>query len=262
MRWHYLPAIMPENVMDHWGLSPITWLDPVLRGTDAWYPYALISYYHWHARRFRFDPEVFLFGDSGGYSAASVGAKIDPHSVIRWQVTNCVTGPILDIPPFAIKRGSDGPGRAAALWKTVINTQRALPRYLRALDQGNPFRWLGVIHGETKQELEEWHGRVSEVYPFDQEGEGWCFKPRPANPSSVARCLAFCRDHGIRRAHFFTIGGRDCVSTLFALGRRYGLDFVTWDHTSPIKQGINRQVMMPTEDGFWWQTVDCRSRDR
>ena len=68
MKQLYLPAILPTTLYDKWGLSPMNWLDPQTQGTGAYYPYVLISFYHWRTTRKIFTPDVHVFGDSGGYS--------------------------------------------------------------------------------------------------------------------------------------------------------------------------------------------------
>lgn len=261
MRWAYLPAMLPTTVADRWGLGPLNWVDPRLKGTAGWHPYALISYHYWRTERFRFDPEVYVFGDSGGYSVMSIGASIDPVMLILWQIENCTVGAILDHPPFAVRKGGRSPRWEAALAETVQNVRQALPYYLRALDEGEPFRWWGVIHGDTRQQQEEWHGRIAEVYPFTEEGEGWAIKPRPANPATITRSVWVARDLGVRRLHFFTIGGLDCARTLFQVGLKAGIEFATFDSTTPITNGINRQIFCPDPDRLRWTILDGRGSD-
>jgi len=257
MRQLYLPAILPTTLHDKFGLHPVNWMDPKAKGTAAYYPHALISFFHWRSHQRIFTPDVHIFGDSGGYSIATVGAEIDPIEVMWWQIKNCSTGCILDVPPFILREsfGSVLGGSAATNWKealrlTLLNTERAMPIYLDALDRGEDFRWWGVAHGETDSQLEEWHGRVSEIYPFDHPGEGWALKPHPSNNVvALARLLRFCSTVEIRNAHFLQMTGFPALFTLFALGPDH-LDFASYDSTTPIIKGNKRITWSQKENGL------------
>lgn len=230
MKLVYLPALSRDALSAHWARTPLNPLDPRLRGTAAHHPHALASYWGWRTQRFTWHPGDFMFGDSGGYSALTLGVTIDPREAIRWQVRFCRVGPILDFPP--VDRWSQW---RECLDRTVVDTKAALPLYLRALDAGTSFRWWGVVHGRTPDELEEWWAAISHVYPFTGEGEGWAFKPYPLNtPEGMATVLEFIQQRGIRRAHFFATTGRYAVETLCCLGPQRGLEIATVDSFSAL----------------------------
>lgn len=268
MRQLFLPAVLPTTLTNRWRLRPLNWMDPSIRRMDCFYPNTLMSYYHWRASRMPdFATGGFRLGDSGGYSIATLGAIIDPRDVILWQLKNCDVGVILDNPPLSIA-GFDREGESAASnWEaslrlTALNTERMLPIYLRALEQGSPFRLWGVVHGEDLDQLEQWHEKICEVYPFTEPGEGWAVKPFPSgHPPGVARCLRFLKSRSIRRAHFFQTAGIKAVATLFCLGPKAGLEFLSYDATTPITQGNNRSLVIPKADSLGWKSVIERSRD-
>jgi len=269
MEHKYLTAILPTTLSDAWGINPINWIDPRLQGTPGYYPNILLSYYHWRTDRRTFDPDVFVFGDSGGYSIATLGAVLDPEHVMNWQIRNCDIGVLLDVPPFISTDGASVLGGSAssnwkqALDRSVKHTQRALPLYLQARKAGTSFRWWGVVHGETWEQLEEWHSRISAVYPFEDEGEGWAFKVHPANdPVQLARLLHFVKQVGVRRAHFLQMTGIPALTVLFWLGPQAGLEFVTYDSASSSFGGFNRTVYVPTEDGLDWRPLGEKFREK
>jgi hypothetical protein len=257
MRVVYLPAIWPSALCNRWVSSPLNGMDPRLRGTTAYHPFALTSYAEsgWRNQRFTWEPEDFVFGDSGGFSVATRDAHIDPRDALRWQIHRCSVGAILDAPPWL-----DWSQRRACLTTTIANVRAALPVYRAALDAGTAFRWWGVVHGRTADELAEWWAAISRVYPFTAEGEGWAFRPHPLNdPEAMADVLAFVRQTGIRSAHFFATSGLNAVETLYAYGADAGLVSASFDSTSALKRGFWRTLVIPTVYG--WETIQERFRE-
>lgn len=253
MKLLYLPAMSMDAFRNDWVRTPLNWMDPRLRGSTAHHPHALVSFVQWHRQPFAWEPDDFVFGDSGGYTVLTKGLIIDPRKVIRWQLRHSELGCILDTPAFAISQGDRVPPPwQECLRRTVAATEAALPQYLSALEGGARFRWQGVVHGRTTAELEEWWAAVSAVYPFTASGEGWAFKPQPENcPEGVARILSFIKSKGIRRAHFFASAGLDAVETLACLGPAAGLEHATFDSMSAVHHGYRRQLRLPGGGVLW-----------
>ena len=264
MKQQYLPAILPTTLSNRWGLSPMNFLD-CPEDSPGYFPHALISYYHWRSSRRELDRnKIQIFGDSGGYSIATLGAeetRIDPTSVIYWQIKYCSVGVILDVPPFINVGSSVLSGSAVSNWEkaldtTVENTRRALPIYLRARREGTPFRWWGVVHGETAEQRDEWYSRVADIYPFDDEGEGWGVKVHPANSTThLAALLRWCKRRGITRTHWLQMTGVPAVMTLFLLGPIAGLKYASYDSAASSFAGINRAVYKMNPDGISFTSV-------
>ena len=230
-------------------------MDPRLRGTDAYHPYALASYGAPNWRGAAWEPEDFVFGDSGGYSMATRDVEIDPRAALRWQLQRCRVGVLLDAPPWR-----DWSRWRTCLARTVAHTRAALPLYRRSRETGTPFRWWGVVHGRTMEELERWWRAISRIYPFTDDGEGWAFRPHPLNdPEAMVRVLAFIKETGIRRAHFFATAGFNAVETLYALGADAGLVSATFDSMTPLVRGFRRLLVIPTQYGY--DVVKERFRD-
>ena len=171
MEYRFLLPIQEDMLPYHPDLGPLHPWDARLQGTDAQCGDALISYWYWRNRRFRFGEDVYLFGDSGGYNVLSEGARIDPRRAVRWQLDNVSAGCIQDVPPLAEKRGHRPVPFNEALMRT--GTQR--PPVASPLHEGPSRRisfWTcgGVVHGETRARMEEWHRGVSGSLPLHRPG--------------------------------------------------------------------------------------------
>ncbi len=219
------------------------WWDPPLA-----YNAGLFSYPDW--RKFvkeKVEPpeRTYIFGDSGGFSLiANPDEKFDPIDVLLWQAEHVNVGAILDRPPRRVKRRD----WQDCLRFTIDNVRRALPYYERSLEQGGKFRWWGVLHGNSEAEAYEWHGAITNAYPFNRAGEGWAVYPGPqAEPRTVARAMRVLQQLGIKRAHFLACTGQDVIATILALGPLAGLEFVTFDSLSHAIASYNR----------WWFTTDA-----
>jgi hypothetical protein len=259
LRHQFLPAIIPgisQMQRKHKPKYPLHWMDPAF--PEVYRPVALGSYHYWKTEDFELmNPEMTFFGDSGGFSLVTVGASLCPEAVIRWQVDQCTRGAILDVPPYRMAANKVLMGSAADHWedslnRTLSNVRRALPIYLEARKAGTPFRWWGVIQGETWDQLNEWHGRVSEIYPFTDEGEGWAFKPHPTNNVVVlARLFRFVREHGIKRAHFLQTTGARAAGVLLGLAQlTRSLELTTYDSASASQYGANRHCWVLGDEGM------------
>lgn len=265
MNANYFPAVRPDMLRDGYRLSPLHWLDPRARDAGAYHPQVLCSAYLWRdAAGVPANDGGLVFGDSGGYQLASVGADLNPRRVLVWQLRHAHRGPVLDVPPVEGKTvlPKDPEARFGyCLRVTEANLQAALPLYMQARAAGTRFRWWGVVHGSTWRELTEWHARLARIYPFAREGEGWCFSPDP-QPTAVARVVAFARAEGIRRVHVFVPGGPAAVGTLLTLAAEAGIESLSWDNSSPITAGFTyRTLYRRKASGLGWRTVGERFRD-
>jgi hypothetical protein len=271
VRHEFLPAIGPY-VTDvrkkaPWR-HPIHWLDRAEQAAKIYYPYALISHALWRDQDLTFPKEgVTLFGDSGGYTVVTQpGYSTSPELVIRWQLQNCTRGVMLDIPPYRPGSAIQFRGSAADWWEpsmilSLRNVARALPYYDDAkrvhkmrtdegLDPPDYFKWWGVVQGEEREQMNEWHSRISEVYPFDAPGEGWALAPKPSTDLlSCTRYLRFAHETGLRRVHFLQVTADRTVALVLALAQLSGtIDLVTYDSASALRCAINRSAIL--QKGF------------
>lgn len=255
MEYRYLPALSPGSLS---GASddagPLHWMDARL-SDDLRHRALLASYHLWNGKDVTYRGDgTYVFGDSGGFSIVSAGAVIDPRRVIRWQLRNCTAGVILDIPPFSFGGKSRFTGSAADVWhdsvaRTTGNVGLALPFYEEARAEGHPFRWWGVVQGETYPQMSQWFDAVSRVYPFTDEGEGWALAPKPCNELvTVTRFMRIARDRKLRRIHMLQTAKPATVGIMLALAALAGVEFVTHDSASTRINAGNRNVFIPRKD--------------
>jgi len=255
------------------------WMDDEVRGTPAYHPHLLISYYWLRHRALAFPDDSYVFGDSGGFSVLRKGLlgstwrtdpgaaphqkRIDPEDVLRWQADICTVGCILDVPPVT-PAGTpiliEVPTKTKnhlPLPTTLRNMRSALPLYKELLAQGTKFRWWGVAHGWTEKQLDIWWSAVSDVYPFTEEGEGWCIRARPVSfdPVAIARCLHWFKKHEIRRAHFLAAAGPAAIATILVLGERIGLQSASSDSKAALDFARNRKAFTLKEDGLGYDYI-------
>ncbi|KKL73278.1 hypothetical protein LCGC14_2076520, partial [marine sediment metagenome] len=258
------------------------WMDEELRGTPAFYPDVLISYYYFRDISLQLPRDGFVFGDSGGFSIRKFGMarstgpahqrRVDPVDVLRWQAKLCDVGVILDSPPKApggeLVRLADGVSAQqgsfnAHTWEygittTLKNTKRALPFYEKLRKENNPFRWWGVIQGLTNEQRDIWWKEVGAVYPFTDEGEGWAIRMQPVsfNPVYVAQGLRWLQQHKITHTHFLAAASPLAVATIIVLGERAGLEVTSCDSTAGTIHAINRSVVLPSQDGMGYSEIE------
>lgn len=278
MRHEFLPAIGPYITDKGPWRHPIHWLDklipdskfdsPNIRGyslNPVFYPYMLGSYALWRDTPIPADREwCTVFGDSGGYTLVTqADTSIDPTEVIRWQLENCTRGVILDVPPYrpnsAIQfRGSAGEWWEESIERTVKNVKRGVQYYLHyvTLEQFNHrspvFRWWGVVQGEERVQMEEWHEAISKVYGFTEPGEGWALAPKPSTDLlSCTRYMRFAHDKKLKNVHLLQVTAEKTVGVVLALAALSGqFELVTYDSASALRCAINRSAIIPDGIGM------------
>lgn len=255
MEYSYIPALIPGKIYALSGCGPLYCTDARLPD-DLRQTRVLASYHLWNGAALPFGEEMAdVFGDSGGFSVVASNAVIDPRNAILWQLgNNCTRGVILDIPPYRFgKQGSTYAGSAADMWRpslarTVANTRVALPFYRESLDAGRRFRWWGVIHGETYEQLRAWHAAVAEVYPFMGDGEGWALVPKPENDVvAIARHIRAARDLGLRHVHIFKSATPLAVAVMTACAKLAGVQILSNDSATAERNAGYWNVFVPRE---------------
>lgn len=262
MRQIFLPAIGPyvTDPSKKWR-HPIHWLDndtPDQR--KVYYPHALASYALWRDSKLP-NQTAYYWGDSGGYTqVTNPDYSASPTDVIRWQIKNCAVGCMFDLPPYRPGSAIQFRGSASQWWDeslglSISNVKRSLPIYLTHKTGGNKFKWWGVIQGEEWDQMKEWHGKISEVYPFTEPGEGWALAPKPSTDLlSCTRYLRFAHEHGIKRVHFLQVTADKTVALVLALAQLAGdFELITYDSASALRCAINRSAIIPK--GFGQQYI-------
>ncbi len=274
-------------------VSLLNWMDEELQQSNAYYPHLLLSYFYFRNVALQLPDDGYVFGDSGGFSVmrygqgraravyfydpwkktcsnilkGSGGAEhqrcVAPVDVVRWQanLASCDAGVVLDMPPVTLEGKNVW---TVALQETLKNIRAALPYYERLRDSGGEFKWWGVAHGWTQEELDMWWREVSAIYPFTEEGEGWAFKARDPSysPEAIARCLYFIKTRRIKRAHFLAAAKPVGIATLLVLGPEAGLEFVTSDAESAGLLARNRKIICQSEYGMRYTYVEEKGEGR
>lgn len=226
------------------------WLDS--RFPAHYYPGVLKSYALWRTSKkpSYMGPDAIVLGDSGGYEVVTKGSNFDPESVLLWQANHCTRGLMLDIPPYRPGSNVQFSGSAAdyfheSLARAVMSVIRAERVYKDLLSTGSPFRWWGVVQGETFQQMVEWHRSISDIYPFSAPDEGWAAAPKPSTDIIAStRYLRFMKEVGIRNVHFLQITKPRTVAVLLALAQMSGsFDLVTYDSATQTRTAINRMII-------------------
>lgn len=237
------------------------WMDDEVRGTEAYYPHLLLTYYWFRNKALQFPDDSFVFGDSGGFSILRKGMsnksgaphqrKIDPADVLQWQARMCSVGAALDVPPVT-PEGVPIDINSGPLPVTLKNVRCALPAYEKLLAKGTKFRWWGVAHGWDEEQLDHWWSQVSDIYPFTEEGEGWALRARPTSfdPVAVGECLYWLGKHKIQRAHFFAAAGSAAIATILVMGERVGLQMASCDSKAALDFARNRKAFTLIKDGL------------
>jgi len=237
-----------------------TCIDAARRGTVVYYPHGLLSYHYW--KKIKLSTEWrdagFMFGDSGGFSIRTEGAVIDAARVLRWQAAVCTAGCLLDVPT---KDQYERPCWAVGLAKTCAHTAHVLPLYEKLLRADTAFRWWGVLHGNFGPQLVGWWNKISAIYPFSEQGEGWAVRPEPTiTHYTLAHMLQFLKQRRVRRAHFLAATAIKSAATIAVLSEEVGLEFASFDSASAAIASGNRQIMVPTADGVAWTLLKEKTR--
>lgn len=241
MKVVFLPALV-DSSMD--------WIYEIQGEDVQWeWPHALISYHYWRNLRCNFPEDLYIFGDSGGFSVVTQGAVIDPLEVMRWQLRHCHAGVILDRPPYSASGGQQFAGSASdlfhsALATTCSNVAKALPEYLH---DGGDFVWYGVLQGDSPQQIQEWYDAVRRVYEFGTEwGEGWAIAPKPSTDIiSIARYLGFVRKEQLRRIHVLQVTSSRPVAAMVVLAQMAEVEFLTFDSATATLYATNHKYLIP-----------------
>lgn len=214
------------------------------------HPHVLTSYYY--SRKIKnyrealaIKPEITLWADSGGFSLATKGAKIDPLEVLRWQENNSDIAFTLDFPPIDVEGGnqtSSGSFNYISLSKLrghAIKTAENNKIFAKER-ANNKLLIYNVIHGNRLAYMEEWW-KYNGDFPF----EGYATGSKPTGDALYqAFNIAFLHSKGVRqRIHLLGVSGIRVLPTLAYLSKY--VDPISFDSTSYGRGALNRTYMLP-----------------
>lgn len=248
---HY-SAVLTEGANPH-GI-PLHWCNP--EWPDRFYPHVLWSFAYWKDQ----DPSKWIpdfekldvLGDSGGYAVITQGENFDPQAIRRWQLRWCNRGMILDIPPYRPAGSVQFTGTASEYFEeSLVRTFRNVSLGLVSHDNDNRSKWWGVVQGESMEQMQRWHDKLSEIYKFKGMGEGWALAPKPSTDLiACTRYIKFAHLNSIRRIHVLQITKPRTVATVLALAQMAGtFDFVSYDSATQTRAAINRTIFW--DDNTW-----------
>ena len=210
-------------------MSPAIYL-PVIsasifnRYKDGWwnsqapfkYPFAFASYYFHKSHRklreeFKFDSDVTLYSDSGGYAVFAQGASIDPYDLADWYNTAGIDLAMqLDFPPYTDARKSQVVEFEKRLELTARSSKILIERVKSSIGL------YATIHGVNPKQYDVWRSTMELV---SDRWFGWAVGVAPINdPDAVLRIIRYLESFKNEKpVHFFELGDAVC----FLLIARY-----------------------------------------
>ena len=198
------------------------------------YPYMLISVYHAMEKTNNFRQEynisdnVFIFGDSGGFQNMTLGAKLEPLDVLRWQEKNCNAGFIFDNPIF---QNDD---------KNIIETKQVATvnnAFIALNNRTTNMELIAVIQGHSPNfidsciDLYEQHGGLSK---FDRISIGGLV-PIAGNIDLLCKIVIYfiykVKNYN-KPIHFLGISNEKIIYILTYLSKLLDIN-ITFDSSSP-----------------------------
>ncbi len=274
----YLPAILPAKGLycNNHGLDfePQFW-----NNKGIWqYDNLLVSTYHAkEIKNFReeleIDNKVKILGDSGGFQAVTLGGDLNAKEVIKWQLSNCDAGLILDRPPYEFNNTAQFSGTPTeeffnkCLQITYDNAKIALLYNNESYENHSdkPIRLYGVIQGETWQQMINWYKRMHELeIETKYEFNAWAMSPKPSyDPIKIAMFGIIALEYKLNKPiHILQVSGKGGIfigalirkltgqpvtidSSTWGVSARYGtaIDPLNIPDLTPVGQKLNTDNM-------------------
>jgi tRNA-guanine family transglycosylase len=186
-----------------------------------------------------------LWADSGGFSLATKGAKIDPRNVLRWQELNSNIAFTLDYPPVAVSGGNQTSSGSFNYISLKMLTEHAIKtarnNEIFAAERTNPNLLIyNVIHGNRLSYMEEWW-KYNGHFSF----EGYATGTKPTGDALYqAFNIAFLHSKGVRsRIHLLGVSGIRVLPALAYLSQY--VECISFDSTSYGRGALNKTYFLP-----------------
>lgn len=248
MRTIYVPALLTgiENVVrrciipgNKFGLYKdkydVSWFTEKAIFT---HPHLLISYYYSgrfdnYKKELRIKDNITLWADSGGYSIATQGAKIDPHKVLKWQEQNSDIAFTLDYPPVKVTAvGRVSPGKNERITPEEFEQSAEKTRRNNLIFYNNrtndKLKIYNIIHGYDIKSYDLWWDYTAKDMNFDGYGTGM----KPTSDCLLqALSIMYLWNKGVRkRIHLLGVSGIIVIPVL-VWASQY-IDKISFDSTS------------------------------
>lgn len=202
-----------------------------------------------------------IIGDSGGFSAASLGVKLDPIDVIRWENNFCDIGFTLDLPPFDSDpiHGGFLTGDKMVKCADISNKNAEIMMSRKSED----LKLYLVVQGNSRQTRQDWlDGGMKEYNDWD--GFSLSVKPQH-NPYTLIDWLKFAIDNDMKDIHILGVTGKLTMGVLVYFSEYF--NSVKVDSSSHAKGSryrkyilpahLGRDVVMTERDGSVPTTLPC-----
>lgn len=200
----------------------------------------------------RLRKDVTLWADSGGYTIATKGAKIDPREAIEWQEKNSNCAFTLDIPPTKVTAGNQiSPGKNERLTLSEFEHHAQITRenniIFDKLRKRDDLYLYNVIHGYNIDTYNLWWDYVTSDTKF--EGFATGIKP-PGDCLLQAFAIMFLYDKGVReRIHLLGIAGITVIPVI-VWASQY-IDKMSFDSTSYGYGSLTRAYVYPDKIRYY-----------
>lgn len=240
---------LPEN---RFGLykgkyDPSWWSDKAI----FQHQHVLTSYYYARKHKdylqsIKLTKKTTLWADSGGYTIATKGAKIDPMEALKWQEENSNIAFTLDHPPTIITKGTQiSPGKNERVTEEVFEQHAEKTRQnnlVFANNRTNPNLLIyNVMHGYDLKSRDLWWDYTTR----DTKFEGYATGNKPTNDYLLqAMTIMYLWDKGVRqRVHLLGVSGVLVIPVL-VWASQY-IDKVSFDSTSYGYGSLTRAYVYP-----------------
>ncbi len=184
-----------------------------------------------------------IIGDSGGFSAASLGVKLDPVDVIRWENNFCDIGFTLDLPPFDSDPIHGGFLTGDKMVKCMeISNRNAEVMMSRKSEK---LKLYLVVQGNNLQTRQDWLDNGMREYT-DWDGFALSVKPQH-NPYTLIEWLKFAIDNEMKNIHILGVTGKLTMGILVYFSEYF--DSVKVDSSSHSKGSRYRKYILPCNLG-------------
>lgn len=180
-----------------------------------------------------------IIGDSGGFSAASLGVKLDPIDVIRWENNFCDIGFTLDLPPFDSDpiHGGFLTGDKMVKCAEISNKNAEIMMSRKSED----LKLYLVVQGNSRQTRQDWLDGGMKEYK-DWDGFSLSVKPQH-DPYTLIDWLKFAIDNDMKNIHILGVTGKITMGVLVYFSKYF--DSVKVDSSSHSKGSRYRKYILP-----------------
>jgi len=195
---------------------------------------------------------ITFWADSGGYTVATKGAKIDPREALKWQEHNSDIAFTLDHPPTIVTAGNRiSPGKNERVTTDVFEQHALRTRENNKIFYEERTREdliiYDVMHGYDIKTFDLWWDYTARDYRFEGFGTG----PKPAGDVLLqAMSIMYLWDKGVtERVHLLGVSGITVIPAL-AWASQY-IDKISFDSTSYGYGSLTRAYVYPEKIRYY-----------